>query len=110
MKQLLFVCYPETQLFKFENYNKKFPIPFVIYVDFECFTKPMQYCCPNSEDSYSYNYQKHEPSGFYFYIKGIVPGITFKPILYSKKNPDDDIPSIFVSKLERVTKKIYQDF
>ena len=67
-------------------------------------------CCPNPEISYSYNYQKHEPSGFCFYIKGVVPGIKFKPILYTKKTPSDDIPSIFVSKLEKVTHKIFQDF
>ena len=97
-------------ILKFQNYNKQFPIPFVIYADFECFTKPMESSCPNPEKSYSYNYQKHEPSGFCFYIKGIVPGKTFKPILYTKKTPNDDIPSIFVSKLEKVVHKIYQDF
>ena len=70
----------------------------------------MSSCCPNPEDSYSSNYQKHEPSGFCLYIKGIVPGITFDPILYTKKNPSDDISSIFVSKLAKVTNKIYQDF
>ena len=67
-------------------------------------------CCPNPEKSYSYNYQKHEPSGFCFYIKGIVPGKTFKPILYTKKTPNDDVSFIFVSKLEKVVHKIYQDF
>ena len=101
---------PSKTILKFQNYNKQFPIPFVIYADFECFTKPMGSCCPNPEKSYSYNYQKHEPSGFCFYIKGIVPGKTFKPILYTKKTPNDDIPSIFVSKLEKVVHKIYQDF
>ena len=30
--------------------------------------------------------------------------------LYTKKTPNDDIPSIFVSKLEKVVHKIYQDF
>ena len=32
---------PKNTFLKFENYNKQFPIPFVIYADFECFTKPM---------------------------------------------------------------------
>ena len=82
---------PSKNILKFQNYNKQFPIPFVIYADFECFTKPMKSCCPNPENSYSYNYQKHEPSGFCFYIKGIVPGKTFKPILYTKKTPNDDV-------------------
>ena len=95
---------------KFQNFNKKYPVPFVIYADFECFTKPMSNCSPNPEDSYSYNYQKHEPSGFCFYIKGINPDIKFKPIIYTKKNADDNLPLIFVSKLEKVTNKIYDDF
>ena len=101
---------PRQTFLKFENYNKQFPIPFVIYADFECFTKPMSSCSPNPEDSYSYNYQKHEPSGFCFYIKGINPDIKFKPIIYTKKNPNDDIAHIFVNKLEKVTNKIYEDF
>ena len=101
---------PRQSFLKFENYNKQFPLPFVIYADFECFTKPMSSCSPNPEDSYSYNYQKHEPSGFCFYIKGINPDIKFKPIIYTKKNPDDNLPLIFVNKLEKVTNKIYQDF
>ena len=101
---------PRQTFLKFENFNKQFPIPFVIYADFECFTKPMSNCSPNPEDSYSYNYQKHEPSGFCFYIKGINPDIKFKPIIYTKKNPDDDIAHIFVNKLEKVTNKMYEDF
>ena len=84
-------------------------MPFVIYADFECFTKPMNTCCPNPEDSYNYNYQKHEPSGFCFYIKGIVDH-TFKPVTYTKKKNDDNVSKIFVSKLEKVIKSIYDDF
>ena len=101
---------PRQTFLKFENYSKQFSIPFVIYADFECFTKPMSNCSPNPEDSYSYNYQKHESSGFCFYIKGINPDIKFKPIIYTKKNPDDDIPLIFVNKLEKVANKIYEDY
>ena len=101
---------PKNTKLCFNNYHKQFPIPFVVYADFECFTKPMSSCCPNPEDSYTYNYQKHEPTGFCLYIKGIVPGITFEPILYTKTNSTDDISSIFVSKLAKVTNKIYNDF
>ena len=45
---------PKNTFLKFQNYNKQFPIPFVTYADFECFTKPMSNCSPNPEDSYSY--------------------------------------------------------
>ena len=101
---------PRQTFLKFENYSKQFPIPFVIYADFECFTKPMSNCSPNHEHSFSYNYQKHEPSGFCFHIKGINPDIKFKPIIYTKKNPDDDLALIFVNKLQKVANKIYEDF
>ena len=75
---------PNTMLL-FKNYYKQLPIPFVVYADFECFTKPMNTCSPNPKESYNYNYQKHEPSGFCFYIKGIDPNITFKPSLFFLK-------------------------
>ena len=97
-----------TMLF-FNNYHKQLPIPFVVYGDFECFTKPVNTCSPNPDYSYNYNYQKREPSGFCFYIKGIVPDIIFEPILYTKTKSTDDISAIFVSKLAKVTNKIYND-
>ena len=101
---------PQNTKLHFQNYFKQFSIPFVVYADFECFTKPMNTCSPNPEDSYTYNYQNHEPSGFCLYIKGIDPNISFEPIPYTKTNSTDDIPAIFVSILEKVTNKIYQDF
>ena len=73
---------PKTTL-KFKNYYKKLPIPFTVYADFECFTKPMNSCSPDPKDSYNYNYQKHEPSGFCFYAKGIA-GKRIKPTIYTK--------------------------
>ena len=101
---------PRNTMLCFNNYQKQLPIPFVVYADFECFTKPVNTCNPNPEKSYNYNYQKHEPSGFCLYIKGIDPNITFKPILYTKTKSTDDISAIFVSKLAKVTNKIYNDF
>ena len=101
---------PQNTMLGFKNYHKQLPIPFVVYADFECFTKPMNTCSPNPEKSYTYNYQKHEPSGFCFYIKGIVPGIKFEPIIYTKTKSTDDISKIFVSKLAKVINRIYNDF
>ena len=100
---------PNTFL-NFKNYYKQLPVPFVVYADFECFTKPMNSCSPNPKDSYNYNYQLHEPSGFCFYVKGIVPGIHITPITYTKTSEDDNVAKIFVEKLEEVTKGIYNDF
>ena len=100
---------PRNAKLSFNNYHKQLPIPFVVYADFECFTKPMNTCCPNPEDSYNYNYQKHEPSGFCLYIKGIVPNI-FTPITYTKQRDNDNIAEIFVSKLEKITNRLYNEF
>ena len=99
---------PNTMLY-FKNYYKKLPVPFVVYADFECFTKPMNSCSPNPKDSYNYNYQKHELSGFCFYVKGIVDK-KIKPIIYTKTSEDEDISEVFVEKLAEVTKGIYNDF
>ena len=94
----------------FKNYENQLPVPFVVYADFECFTKPMNTCVPNPKESFSYNYQKHEPSGFCIYIKGIDPNISFKPIIYTKNDDSDNVAEIFVNKLAEVTKSIYNDF
>ena len=99
---------PKTSL-HFKNYDRQLPIPFVVYADFECFTKPMNSCSPNPKDSYNYNYQKHEPSGFCFYAKGIA-GKRIKPIIYTKTSEDEDVAKIFVKKLTELTKGIYEDF
>ena len=55
----------------FKNHFKKLPIPFVIYADFECFTKPINSCQPNPNKSFTQGYQKHEPSGYCLYLKGL---------------------------------------
>ena len=36
---------------KFQNHFKKLPIPFTIYADFECFTKPIHSCKPNPKEN-----------------------------------------------------------
>ena len=57
------------------------------------------------------SYQKHEPSGFCLYLKGI-DGINklYNPIVYTKQTDDEDISKIFVEKLETITNKIYNDY
>ena len=99
---------PNTYLY-FKNYDRQLPVPFVVYADFECFTKPMNSCSPNPKDSYNYNYQKHEPSGFCFYAEGIT-GRSIKPIIYTKTSEDEDVAKVFVEKLTELTKGIYNDF
>ena len=80
---------PKNSFIGFKNNHKKLPLPFVAYADFECFTKPMNNCEPNPDNSFTMQYQKHEPCGFCLYIKpmdGINIKIEPNPLIYTKKN------------------------
>ena len=75
----------KNNILKFKNHFKKFPLPFVIYADFECFTTPISSCEPNPDKSFTKTYQKHEPSGFCIYLKTLDGLITnFEPSLYKE--------------------------
>ena len=59
---------------------------------------PVNSCQPNPDKSCTQSYLKHEPSGYYLYLKGLDGiGDKYKPIVYTKKSEDEDI-----------SKKIYQ--
>jgi len=49
------------------HYCRKMRVPFVVYTDFECFTKPIDSCEPKPQESYTQEYQQHKPSGFGYY-------------------------------------------
>ena len=95
----------------FKHYFKKLPIPFVIYADFECFTKPINTCQPNPNKSFTQGYQKHEPRGYCLYLKGL-DGIkvNYKPIVYTKKTGDEDISKQFIKHVRIITHSIYRKY
>ena len=101
---------PRNTMLCFNNYQNQLPIPFVVYADFECFTKPVNTCNPNPHYCYSYNYQKLEPSGFCLYLKGLDPNTIFKPIIYTKEKETDDVAAKFVSKIAWLTNRICNDY
>ena len=98
-------------ILNFQNHYKKIPIPFVVYADFECFTKPINSCQPNPNCSFTQEYQKHEPSGYCLYLKGL-DGINdnYKPIVYTKKSEDEDISEKFIKHLKIITHSIYRKY
>ena len=101
----------EKSIPKFKHHFKKLPLPFIIYADFECFTIPVNSCQPNPEKSYTKTYQKHEPSGFCLYLKSLDGMNTnFKPIVYTKKNSDEDISKKFIKHVVKLTHRIYKDY
>ena len=92
----------------FKNYYKQLPLPFVVYADFECFTSPLNTCSPNPDKPYGNNYQKHEPSGFCYYLKGIVD--SFVPVTFTKKSDSDDVALTFLNNILELTKSIYDKY
>ena len=101
----------KNSILKFQKHFKKLPIPFAIYADFECFTIPVNSCQPNPNKSFTQGYQKHEPSGYCLYIKALDGmKVDFKPILYTKKTPDEDISKKFIKHVTKLTLQIYQNY
>ena len=101
----------KNSFLNFQNNFKKLPIPFAIYADFECFTLPMNSCQPNPNKSYTQGYQKHEPSGYCLYLKGLDGiDVNFKPIVYTKKTEYEDISKRFIKHVIKLTHKIYQEY
>ena len=43
----------KNTILNFHNHFKKLPIPFVVYADFECFTKPINSGQPNPNNSFT---------------------------------------------------------
>ena len=101
----------KSSILNFQNYFKKLPLPFAIYADFECFTLPVNSCQPNPDKSYTQGYQKHEPSGYCLYLKGL-DGLNtnFKPIVYTKKTEDEDISKKFIKHVVKLTFMIYKKY
>ena len=101
----------KNTILNFQYHFKKLPILFAIYADFECFTIPMNSCQPNPNKSYTQSYQKHEPSGYCLYLKGLDGmDVNFKPIVYAKKAEDEDISKRFIQHVIKLTHKIYKEY
>ena len=85
-------------MLRFENYHRGERVPFVIYADFESCIKSIDTCDPNPENSYTKQYQKHEPISFYYYIKSFDSEVSLpiKERSYTGKNEEQ----VFLKYLE----------
>ena len=93
----------EGTMLKFEKYYKGDKVPFIIYADIEALIKPMQGCTPDSQNSYTNKYQKHEPISFSYYIKCFDHNI-YEPVL--KSYTGVDAMEKFVEWLEKDVREI----
>ena len=91
-------------MLKFKNYHRGEKVPFVIYADFESCIKSIDNCDLNPENSYTKQYQKHEPISFYYYIKSFDSEVSLpiKERSYMGKNAD----RVFLEYLEEDIKMI----
>ena len=90
-------------MLKFKNYHRREKVPFIGYADFECFIKPIQSCDPHDKESYTKQYQKHEPSSFCYYIKCFDDKV-YKPKIVTYTG--EDAAKKFVEMLEEDIKII----
>ena len=85
-------------------------VPFVVYADFESFTPQLSTCQPNSDKSYTMQYQKHIPTGFCYHIKCFDDTIySQQPVTFEKEFNDVDVAQIFIDTLEKNIKEIYNN-
>ena len=72
----------KNKYMSFTQYKKLHRVPFAVYADFECYTKPFD----NKIGKGTTQYQKHEPSGFCYTIKCMDETIyKDKTVLYAAK-------------------------
>ena len=95
----------------FKNFHRKMRVPFVVYADFECFTRPISTCAPSNEHSYTQQYQKHKPCSYSYYIKCFDDQL-FPPVLKRLTIEDENtnVAMSFVKSLEEDIVDIYDQF
>ena len=91
-------------MLKFKNYHRGEKVPFIIYADFESCIKSIHTCDLKPENSYTKQYQKHEPISFYYYIKCFDSKVCLpiKERSYTGKNAEQ----VFLKYLEEDIKMI----
>ena len=96
----------EGSSISFKHHNRAIKVPFVVYADFEAFTKEIQPIPQNDRVSFTQKYQHHQPSGFCYKIVG--QNIKRCALFRAKEN--EDVSRKFVEMLEEDIKNIFKQF
>ena len=97
---------PKKPILEFQHYNRSIKVPFVIYADFEAFTKKVNSIGGDDARPWTEKYQKHQPCGFCYKIVGKEYQ---KSVLYRAKG-NEDIGEEFIKSIEKDVKKILKKF
>ena len=93
----------KVTILMFKHHERSEKLPFIIYADTEALTKEMYNCDPNSQNSYTKKYQKHEPISFSYYIKSFDDNVYESK---SRKYTGEDAMEKFVEWIEEDVKEI----
>ena len=88
-----------------KNHKHLMRAPIVVYADFESYTRPIDACNPDPEKSFTKKYQKHEPSGFCFFVKCL--GEFSQAVLFTKTREEENVSNIFVERLEKEIDRVW---
>ena len=94
----------EGSSISFKHHNRSIKVPFVVYADFEAFTKEIK--PQNDRVAFTQKYQHHQPSGFCYKIVGQ----NIKRCVLFRAAKNEDVSRKFVEMLEEDIKKIFQQF
>ena len=96
----------EGSSISFKHHNRSIKVPFVVYADFEAFTKEIKMIPQNDRVAFTQKYQRHQPSGFCYKIVGQ----NIKRCVLFRATENEDVSRKFVEMLEEDIKKIFQQF
>ena len=96
----------EESSISFKHHNRSIKVPFVVYADFEAFTKEIKTIPQNDRVAFTQKYQRHQPSGFCYKIVGQ----NIKRCVLFRAAKNEDVSRKFVEMLEEDIKKIFQQF
>ena len=96
----------EGSSISFKHHNRSIKVPFVVYADFEAFTKEIKTIPQNDRVAFTQKYQRHQPSGFCYKIVGQ----NIKRCVLFRAAKNEDVSRKFVEMLEEDIKKIFQQF
>ena len=94
----------EGSSISFKHHNRSIKVPFVVYADFEAFTKEIK--PQNDRVAFTQKYQHHQPSGFCYKIVGQ----NIKRCVLFRAVKNEDVSRKFVEMLEEDIKKTFQQF